>query len=355
MINYQINTFNINQNSKKILLIYTGGTFGMVYDNTVKSLVPFNFNQILNNLPEIQRLDFELSILALPEPIDSSNVSTEIWLELAAIIRDRYDLFDGFVILHGTDTMAYSASALSFLLENLSKPVIFTGAQLPIGLARTDARENLITALEIASSSIDGRTIVPEVSIYFNGRLIRGNRAKKQESSQFDAFNSENYPFLADVGVTIDFKFPYIRPYLPDLPLKVHEQMNPHVAILKIFPGMSAEVVSHFFKLSHLKGVVMETFGAGNAPSKPWFLDELRKATEQGIVIMNVSQCTGGRVIQGKYETSRGLQEIGVISGKDITTEAAITKMMFLLGTEPDIEKVKILLETPLAGEMDLI
>ncbi len=352
MSDYRVTTFNFNRGSRKILLIYTGGTFGMVYDNQVRSLVPFDFSQILDNLPEIQRLEFQLSILALSVPIDSSNVSTAIWTELAGIISDRYDAYDGFVILHGTDTMAYSASALSFLLEDLSKPVIFTGAQLPIGVVRTDARENLITALEIASSNIDGRTVVPEVSIYFNGRLIRGNRAKKQETSQFDAFNSENYPHLAEVGVTIDFNHPYILPYRPGTRLKAYSKMDNRVNILKLFPGMSREVVHHFLTLPGLRGVVMETFGAGNAPSGDWFLDEVEAAISKGIIVLNVSQCTGGRVMQGKYETSRGLQRIGVISGRDMSAEAAITKMMFLLGNVEDPEKIRALLETPLAGEM---
>ncbi len=349
-------TFKINTSSQEraasVLMIYTGGTLGMVYDNRSKSLVPFDFEQILVNVPEMSRLAFELTILALPQAIDSSNMKPSNWVELAKIIQNYYTDYDAFVILHGTDTMAYTASALSFLLENLSKPVILTGAQLPIGVARTDARENLITALEIASAQIDGRPIMPEVAIYFNSYLLRGNRAKKKESSQFNAFRSENYPNLAEVGVTIEYNHPYIRPYRPDLPLTVHESLDNNVVILKLFPGIQQSIIHNILNIKDLKGVVLETFGAGNAPNEDWFLDELKNAIEKKIIIYNVSQCDGGRVIQGHYQTSSKLAKIGVISGSDITSEAAITKMMFLLGKESNHEKVKLLLEQPICGEM---
>lgn len=341
-------------NETSVLMIYTGGTLGMVYDTKVKSLVPFNFEQIIENVPEIRRLDFELSILALEKPIDSSNMNPKIWVQLATIIQKNFQKYDAFVILHGTDTMAYTASALSFLLENLSKPVIFTGAQLPIGIARTDARENLITALEIASAKIDGRPIVPEVSIYFNSFLLRGNRAKKKESSQFNAFRSENYPALAEVGVTIEYNFPFIKTYRPDLPLFVHQKLDENVVILKLFPGITKATVHSILNIKNLKGVVLETYGAGNAPSENWFLEEIKNATKKGVVILNVSQCDGGKVMQGKYETGKKLKEMGVVSGEDMTTEAAITKLMFLFAKEKEPERVRFMLEQNLSGEMSI-
>lgn len=338
--------------SNSVLMIYTGGTLGMVFDTKLKSLVPFDFEQILINVPELSRLEFELTTLTLPEPIDSSNIKPITWIELANIIKVNFEKYDAFVILHGTDTMAYSASALSFLLENLSKPVILTGAQLPIGIARTDARENLITALEIASSEINGRPVIPEVAIYFNSYLLRGNRSKKKESSQFNAFRSENYPSLAEVGVTIDFNFPFIMPFRPDLPLIVHEKLDENVVILKLFPGINQSIIQNILNTKGLRGVVLETYGAGNTPSDAWFLEELHQATKRGIVIYNVSQCDGGRVLQGHYETSSKLKSIGISSGADITTEAAITKLMFLLGQESEPERVKYRMENAICGEM---
>ena len=342
-----------NKQASSVMMIYTGGTLGMVYDIKSKSLAPLDFEQIRVNMPEVERLDFDLTILALHQPIDSSNIKPEVWLELANIIKQNFEEFDAFVILHGTDTMAFTASALSFLLENLSKPVILTGAQLPIGVARTDARENLITALEIAASKIDGRPIVPEVAVYFNAHLLRGNRSKKQESSQFNAFHSENYPLLAEVGINIVYNFPYIRAYRPDLPLILHQNLDKNIIILKLFPGISQQVVHQMLNISGLKGVVLETYGAGNAPSDEWFIEELSQAIQKGVVIMNVSQCNGGRVMQGKYATSSKLQQIGVVSGSDITSEAAVTKMMYLFGLESNIEKIKFKLEQPLCGEME--
>ncbi len=347
-----ITSSNKKNRSASVLMIYTGGTLGMVYDPKIKSLVPFDFDQILVNVPELQRLEFELSILTLPKPIDSSNIKPETWLELAQIIKQNFEEYSAFVILHGTDTMAYTASALSFLLENLSKPVILTGAQLPIGIARTDARENLITALEIASAEINGRPVVPEVAIYFNSYLLRGNRAKKRESSQFNAFRSENYPALAEVGVTIDFNFPFLSPFRPDLPLVVHEKLDKNVMILKLFPGINQTLIHNILNTNGLRGVVLETYGAGNAPSEEWFLTELQEATQRGFVIVNVSQCDGGRVLQGHYHTSSRLNEIGISSGSDLTTEAAITKLMFLLGQETEPERVKYRMENVICGEM---
>lgn len=333
-------------------MLYTGGTFGMVYDST-GHLVPFDFGHIVDKIPELNRFDFELTVIAFSSPIDSSNVTPAHWIEMAQVIYKNYDLYDGFVILHGTDTMAYSASALSFLLEHLRKPVIFTGSQLPIGAVRTDARRNLITALEIASArDIAGHPVVPEVCIYFNNFLWRGNRAKKVESAHFDAFHSDNYPALAEAGVTIDYNKPAIMPFQPGLPLQCNTLLNPNVAILKLFPGINAGTVYNILHIPGLKGLILETYGSGNAPTAGWFIEALATAIGQQIIILNVSQCSGGRVVQGKYETSKKLAEIGVLSGKDITTEAGITKMMYLLGKEKFLEAMKKELICPIRGEM---
>jgi L-asparaginase len=334
-----------------VLVIYTGGTLGMVFERG--QLVPFDFEQILDKLPEIKRLDFEITFTSLAEVMDSSNMRPDVWVEIAQIIERSYDLYDSFVILHGTDTMAYTASALSFMLRGLRKPVILTGAQLPIGVARTDARENVITALEIAAAqTTDGLPLVPEVCIYFQNVLLRGNRAKKKESSQFNAFRSENYPALAEVGVTIEYNFPYIAPYVADAPLQLLTQLDPNVALLKLFPGITQNVVRSVLEINGLRAVILETFGAGNAPMLSWFLHEMKEATERGILVLNVSQCDGGRVMQGRYQTSTWFDRIGVIGGADITTEAAITKTMVVLGQMTDLTQIRLRLATPLAGEM---
>jgi len=337
-----------------VLLIYTGGTLGMVYDASGKHLVPFNFEQILHRVPELQQINVMLTVLSLNEPIDSSNISIEHWLELAHIIEEHYDFYDGFVILHGTDTMSYSASALSYLLENLAKPVIFTGAQVPIGKVRNDARVNLISALEIAAKGgAEGKTLVPEVSIYFDNVLLRGNRTKKVESSHFDAFKSGNYPPLVKAGIDLEFAPLHILPK-PEKPLKVHQALDNRVAVLKLFPGISEMVVSCLLGSGNLKGLVLETYGSGNAPTDKWFLDLLRNALNRGLLILNVSQCDEGNVNQGLYETSRYLQEMGVIGGADITTEAAITKLMFVLGQNLPAAESKALLRQNLRGEISL-
>ena len=353
---------------QSVLVIYTGGTFGMVYEPQTGQLVPFDFEQVLDLLPELNRFAFDITLLTLPVIIDSSNMKPAIWVELAQIIQDNYQLYDSFVILHGTDTMAYTASALSFILDGLNKPVILTGAQLPIGVARSDARENFITALEIAaavdsatvdSAAVDGslqeynRPIVPEVCVYFNSLLLRGNRATKRESVQFNAFASENYPHLATAGVSIDYNRPYIRPWQPNRTLHLRTELDPNVTILKLFPGITQPVVESIVNIPNLRGIVLETFGAGNAPTDEWFLDTLERAIERGVSVFNVSQCEGGRVTQGHYQTSQQLLQIGVVSGADITIEAAITKLMVLLGQESDPQRVHTLLAQPLSGEMD--
>jgi L-asparaginase len=347
-----IHTTTPKNTHHSVLIIYTGGTLGMVYDTSANYLKPFDFEQILEKVPELAQFECRLTVISLTKIIDSSNITPEVWLEIAQIIEENYGLYDGFVILHGTDTMAYSASALSFLLENLGKPVVFTGAQLPIGAIRTDARRNLITAIQIASSAIPHQPIVPEVCILFNDVLLRGNRAKKMETSLFTAFQSENYPNLAEIGINIAYNEAFIRKKPAQKPLKVHQEINQNVAVLKLFPGIRASMVESICQTPHLKGLILETFGSGNAPTALWFIQALRNAIDKGILIYNVSQCIGGRVMQEKYETGKLLQDIGVISGSDISFEAAITKMMFLLGQNLSTKSLKKQLKTSLRGEM---
>lgn len=333
------------------MIIYTGGTFGMVHD-AQGVLLPFDFSLILEHLPTLRNLFLEITIISFEQPIDSSNIEPVHWQMIGSIIKEHYDQQDGFVVLHGTDTMAYTASALSFMLQNLSKPVVFTGAQLPITEPRSDARENLITALEIASASENGKPIVPEVCVYFDYELLRGCRAKKVESMHFDAFNSENYPPLAKAGVKIDYNFPAIH-QVAGGKLQVLSTFDSGVSILKLFPGMNLATVLPIVSNPAVKALIIETFGSGNAPSAPWFIKSLTEAISRGLIILNVSQCPGGMVIQGKYETSRALQEIGVISGGDMTIEAAVTKLMLLLG-EYDIAEVKKRIGQSMSGELTM-
>jgi L-asparaginase len=325
----------------------------MVYDQQADQLVPFDFERVSERLPELGRLNFAITLLTMPTIIDSSNMTPAVWIELAQLIQKYYEQYDSFVILHGTDTMSYTASALSFMLTGLNKPVILTGAQLPIGMARTDARENFITALEIAAAQENGQPLVPEVCVYFNSHLLRGNRSTKQESVQFNAFVSENYPDLATAGVSIAYNRPFIQPYLPEQSLRIRTALDPNVTILKLFPGIPRAVVESILHIPGLRAVVLETYGAGNAPTDGWFLDTLKRIIAQGIIIFNVSQCEGGRVTQGRYQTSKMLEQIGVISGADITTEAAVTKLMVLLG-EGNKEQVRHQLAQPICGEMVL-
>ena len=340
-------------NSKaKILLIYTGGTIGMRKDFDTGALKAFNFSKLLQRIPELKQLDCEIETFSFKNPIDSSNMNPEKWSEIATVIEANYSKFDGFVVLHGSDTMSYSASAMSFMLENLAKPVIFTGSQLPIGDLRTDAKENLITAIQIASLQNNGKPVISEVCLYFEYKLYRGNRTTKISAEHFNAFTSPNYPFLIESGVHLKVNKDLLLSKNDDKELLVHKQLDNNVVIVKMFPGMSEVVLSAIFDIPNLKGIVLETYGSGNAPSEDWFLNLLVKAINKGLHVVNVTQCSGGSVNMGQYETSTSMKEIGVISGKDITTEAAITKLMYLLSQNIPQNEFKTVFETPLRGEI---
>ncbi|NRT13478.1 asparaginase [Flavobacterium sp. 14A] len=335
-----------------ILLIYTGGTIGMSKDFETGALKAFNFNKLLQKIPELKQLDCAIETYSFDEPIDSSNMNPAQWSNIATVIKDNYEAFDGFVVLHGSDTMSYSASALSFMLENLAKPVIFTGSQLPIGDLRTDAKENLITAIQIASLITDGKPVISEVCLYFEYKLYRGNRTTKINAEHFKAFTSPNYPELVESGVHLKLNRELFLPLTTAGSLKVHTTMDTNVAIIKMFPGMSEAVLSAILAIKDLKGIVLETYGSGNAPTEDWFLDLIKKAILDGLRIINVTQCSGGSVNMGQYETSTVLKEIGVISGRDITTEAAITKLMYLLGHDIVPQEFKNIFERSLRGEI---
>ena len=348
---FNINNPGANKNRGAVLIIYTGGTMGMLHDKS-GALSALNFNQIIQKIPSLRSLDLRLTVISFPEPLDSSNVSIVEWRDIGFVINENYHQYDGFVILHGTDTMSFTASALSFMLQGLNKPVIFTGAQLPISAIRSDARANLVSALEIASAKKDGRPLVPEVCIYFDYQLMRGNRTFKKRSNQFAAFGCENYPILAKVGINISYFESLIKPYDPNAKLQYRDRFDAGVFDLILFPSIQESFIRHIINMPGLKGLVMETFGSGNAPTEPWFLDCLKEAIDKGIIIYNVSQLIGGMVIHGRYETSKYMSDIGVVSGSDITREAALVKMMFLLGTETNKDEIRKKLSMPLCGEM---
>lgn len=338
--------------TKPVLIIYTGGTIGMVNDPETGALCPFNFDQIACEVPEIKEFGFTIDSYTLPEIIDSSDLQPRLWKDLCEIILKNYDNYRGFVILHGTDTMAYSASALSFMLNNLTKPVVFTGSQLPIGKIRTDGKENLIAAIEIAAAYDHEKAIVPEVSILFGAKLFRGNRTTKINAESFDAFQSFNYPPLASIGIHIHYDYSAID-YTPRVnPAEAFCDVDTNIAVLKIFPGMRPEVIDAVTAIPGLKGIILETYGSGNAPTNKVFLNKVKEALAKGIYIYNVTQCQGGSVEMGKYETSRELLNAGVISGHDITTEAAVCKMMFVLGRYKDPNEIKKYLNNALKGEI---
>ena len=336
-----------------ILLIYTGGTIGMVKDFETNSLRAFNFKNLLVRIPELKQLDCQITSVSFDKPIDSSNINIEHWSQIAKIIKMHYDSIDGFVVLHGSDTMSFSASALSFMLKNLQKPVIFTGSQLPIGDLRTDAKENLITAIQIASlRKKNGKSKISEVCLYFEYKLYRANRTTKVNAEHFEAFSSPNYPELAESGVHLKiFKHNLIK-NKSEKPFEIHTGMSNNIAVLKLFPGISEAAVEAILNTPNIRGVILETYGAGNAPTLPWFTNLLEKALLKNIQIVNVTQCIGGSVIMGQYETSVHLQNLGVISGRDITFEAALTKLMYLLSVNTSQKEFKSKFENSIIGEL---
>ena len=338
-----------------VLLIYTGGTIGMIENPVTGALEAFNFDQLQENVPELKRFNYKISSYQFNPPIDSSDMEPVLWAQLVEIINHNYDKFDGFVILHGTDTMAYTASALSFMLEDLNKPVILTGSQLPIGVLRTDGKENLITAVEIAAARFpDGKPIVPEVCIFFENHLLRGNRTTKINAENFNAFRSYNYPTLATAGIHIKYEFDRIKKADSTKPLNPHYFYDTNILILTLFPGIQESVIKQVLSTPGLKAVVLKTYGSGNAPQKPWFIQLLKEATKKGIVIINISQCQTGMVEMGRYETGLHLLDAGVISGYDATVECVLTKLMFLLGHGLSTEEITEAMKRPMAGEFTL-
>ena len=339
----------------KIMIIYTGGTIGMIENPVTHSIHPFDFTHLIDNVPKIKKLDYEINNIQFHPPIDSANMDPERWVEIARSIADNYADYDGFVVLHGTDTMAYTASALSFMLENLHKPVIITGSQLPIGEVRTDGEENLITALQIAAATdIDGEPMVQEVAILFEDYLWRGNRSTKISADYFNAFKSNNYPYLAKIGLDIQFHKERLLRNHAHRPLKVQYNLDRNVMFLTIFPGITETTLRHLLATPGIKGIVMKSFGAGNAPTDRWFVDAIHDAVKRGIVIVNVTQCVNGGVNSERYMTGNAMSAAGVISGNDITSEAALTKLMYLFGMGLTADEVKKYLNFSLCGEVSI-
>ena len=339
----------------RILIVYTGGTIGMIEDPETKALKPFDFSHLMENVPKVKMLDYEIDNIQFHPPIDSSDMDVAHWQLIARSIADNYSSYDGFVVLHGTDTMAYTASALSFMLENLSKPVIITGSQLPIGEVRTDGEENLITALQIAADQdVSGVPTVREVAILFENYLWRGNRSTKRSADNFNAFKSNNYPELAKIGLGISFNYDALAKIRRTLPLNPHYSLDSRVMSIDLFPGLNEDILRYQLNTPGIRGIVLRTFGAGNGPTKRWFVDAIREAVERGVVIVNVTQCVNGGVQASRYMGGDYLLSAGVVSGYDLTFEAAITKMMYLfgLGLEPD--EVRQRLDVPICGEMSI-
>ncbi len=337
----------------EILLIYTGGTIGMIKDYESNALKAFNFNHLYVKIPELNQLNCNIEAISFEEPIDSSNINTKYWVDIVTIIEEHYYKKDGFVVLSGSDTMSYTSSAISFMIENLNKPIIFTGSQLPIGDLRTDAKENLITAIQIAASrNKKNEPYIKEVGLYFEYKLYRANRTTKINAEQFEAFTSSNYPPLAESGVHLKFNENLIFKKNSDKKLTIRKNLEDRIVILKLFPSITKSVIESILNIPDLRGVVLETYGSGNAPSEKWFIDLLKEALQKGVAIVDVTQCVGGSVILGQYETSVQLQKIGLINGKDITTESAVAKLMYLLGEDIPKADFKTIFETSLRGEM---
>ena len=336
-------------NKSAILIIFTGGTIGMI--KKVNNYVPINFNELIKYFPEIDKLNYYLEIIGFNPPIDSAEMNPKIWVKIVEIIESNYTKFDGFVILHGTDTMAYTASAISFMLQNLNKPIVFTGSQLPIGVHRTDAKENLITSIEIAGSRSYGKSVVPEVCVYFENKLLRGNRTHKSSSNEFNAFKSNNYPILAQAGIDINYNLNVIsKGALKSL--KIHKKIKNTVAILKLFPGISRENVFSLLKNDFFDAIILQTYGCGNSLQEKWFLDELREFTIKGKILINASQCETGNIVQGRYKTSQQFIDLDVISSFDMTLESIVTKTMLILGETNNKKLFKEKFQKSFCGEL---